>query len=167
MLCEDGGDELAAGAEECVLSSLIVGEGPGQAAYHEALVDGRDDGGGVDIHLDGAVHNQLEALSHVSAGKLIVVVNGDGDRTAGLLFNVLLKEVCADAVVCGSDWPLQDRSMLILSYLPLSAPPPLLVSLPQAHSAKTMHRARTIDRNLFISFSPLLVYFFYFTGRAC
>ena len=50
--------------------------------------------------------------------------------------------------------------MLILSYLLLSASlPPLLESLPQAHSAKTMHNARTIDRNLFISFSPLFVIF--------
>ena len=54
----------------------------------------------MDIHLDGAVHNQLKAFGHVAAGKLIVVVNGDGDRTAGLLFNVLLEEVCAYAVIC-------------------------------------------------------------------
>ena len=124
MLCEDGGDELAAGAEECVLSRLIVGEGPGQAAYHEALVDGRDDGGGVDIHLDGAVHNQLEALGHVAAGKLIVVVNGDSDRTAGLLFNVLLKEVCADAVVCGIGLAVAgqvDADLIVLAAVSVAA----------------------------------------------
>lgn len=63
-------------------------------------------------------------LVMVAAGKLIVVVNGDGDRTAGLLFNVLLKEVCADAVICSVGLAVAgqvDADLIVLAAVSVAA----------------------------------------------
>jgi hypothetical protein len=54
----------------------------------------------VAVHINGAVQNELKALLHIAAGQLVVVVDGDGDRTAGFLTYKICKELRGGRVVC-------------------------------------------------------------------
>ena len=78
----------------------------------------------MNVHLDSAVHDKLKTLGHVAAGELVVVVDGDGDSAAGLLFNILLEEVRADAVVRGVGLTVAghvDAELLVLTVAGLGA----------------------------------------------
>ena len=96
---EQLGHVLAAGAEEGVLSSLIVGEQPGHGADHGLGGDAGDDGGGVDVDIRAAAGEQLDGAGHVAAGELVVVVDVDGDAAVGFLLNELLEAAGGAGVV--------------------------------------------------------------------
>ena len=98
-LAEDLVHVLAAGAEEAVLSLLIVGEQPGQGRDHRGRSQAGDDAGGVDVKVDGAAGEQLEALGHVAAGELVVVVNGDLETALAALLEQLGKASGGTGVV--------------------------------------------------------------------